>query len=205
MLQMEFPHEGSKRSHAALPPERLTARRPALGFLQRERERTEGRAAKRKKTARRRSLKERLNCSSFLDRPHRRAARSRVPPLPLPQGACTRLCVFRAERSISQRILQANAGAMDVFLVVEPLMQRLSRRHVTFANLNLRVVNVRQNLADVAPNACPYARNQTRARRCRCAPDRIVSASKILICDARFAWGQSRHSESAPITCGLPR
>jgi hypothetical protein len=48
-------------------------------------------------------------------------------------------------------------------------MQRLARRHVSFANLNLCVVNVRQNLADVAPNACPYARNQTPARRCRCA------------------------------------
>jgi hypothetical protein len=29
-------------------------------------------------------------------------------------------------------------------------MQRLSRRHVSFADLNLCVVNVRQNLADVA-------------------------------------------------------
>jgi hypothetical protein len=36
-------------------------------------------------------------------------------------------------------------------------MQRLARRLVTFANLNLCVVNVRQNLAEGAANACPKA------------------------------------------------
>ena len=57
-----------------------------------------------------------------MDWPHRRAAYSRVPPLHLPQGACTRLCVLaQAKRST------ANARALGGFRVAEPLMQRTGR------------------------------------------------------------------------------
>ena len=57
-----------------------------------------------------------------MDSPHRRAANSRVPPLHLPQGACTRLCVLaQAKRST------ANARALGVFGMAEPLMQRTGR------------------------------------------------------------------------------
>jgi hypothetical protein len=78
--------------------------------------------ANHKKTARRRSLKYRLSRSWLMDWPHRRAANSRVPPLHLPQGACTRLCVLaQAKRST------ANARALGGFRGVEPLMQRTGR------------------------------------------------------------------------------
>jgi hypothetical protein len=46
-------------------------------------------------------------------------------------------------RTITQRLSQENARALGVFRVVEPLMQRLFWRLVTFADLNLCAVNVR--------------------------------------------------------------
>lgn len=70
-------------------------------------------------------LKRRLSRLWLMDWPHRRAAYSRVPPLHLPQGACTRLCVLaQAKRST------ANARALGGFRVAEPLMQRTGRRPV---------------------------------------------------------------------------
>ena len=98
-----------------------------------------------------------------MDWSHRRAAYSRVPPLHLPQGACTRLCVLaQAKRST------ANARALGGFRVAEPLMQRTGRLPVQVECRAGGMPCTEQCLGTIQ-NAIPV---KSIATECGCFPNR---------------------------------